>query len=224
MAEQRLESTLPGATGGNLVPGGAGAGPAAGGGPVAPLADRSAFADPEYRGSGRDFDYMRDMQQAMVNDRQGGALLLLLLMLGLLVSAAAWANYSRLEEITRGDARIIPSSREQVIQSLEGGILEEMMVREGDIVAAGQPLLRIDETKARSSYQEGYSKLIALKAAAARLRAESRGTKREFPKDVLEDEDTTRNETAIYDARKQALDEAVATATSSRALIAREIA
>ena len=60
--------------------------------------------------------------------------------------------------------------------------------------------------------------------AAARLRAESRGTKLEFPKDVLEDEDTTRNETAIYDARKQALDEAVATATSSRALIAREIA
>ena len=248
MTEQRLEAALPGASGDRLVPsapggaasagdagraapgggdGGGGAGNGSrkpgGGGPVAPLADRSAFADPDYRGSGRDFDFMRDMQQAMVNDRQGGALLLLLLMLGLLVSAAVWASVSRLEEITRGDARIIPSSREQVIQSLEGGILQEMMVREGDIVTPGQSLLRIDETKAKSSYQEGYSKLIALKAAAARLRAESRATKLEFPKDVLLDPDIVRNETDTYNARKQALDQAVATASSSRALIAREI-
>jgi len=253
VAEQRLDATLPGAAGGSLVPsgpggavsagdagesgdkgkgrsaragaGGSGGGSGAGnGGTVARLADRSAFADPVYRGSGRDFDYMRDMQQAMVNDRQGGSLLLLLLLLGLLASASVWASFSRLEEITRGDARIIPSSREQVIQSLEGGILQEMMVREGDIVAAGQPLLRIDETKAKSSYQEGYSKLVALKAAAARLRAESRGTRLEFPKDALIDPDIVRNETDTYNARKQALDQAVATATSSRALIAREIA
>ena len=186
--------------------------------------DRSAFAEPTYRGSGSDFDFMRDMQQAMVNDRQGGAFLLLLLMIGLLASAAVWANYSRLEEITRGDARIIASSREQVIQSLEGGILQEMMVREGDVVAAGQPLLRIDETKARSSYQEGYSKAIGLKAAAARLRAESRGTRLVFPPEVLEDPEVVKNETDTYNARKFALDQAVATATSSRALIAREIA
>jgi adhesin transport system membrane fusion protein len=234
VAEQRLDAALPGAAGGSLVPAGPGGGAGAvgadgtdrksGGGPVAPLADRSAFADPDYRGSGRDFDFMRDMQQAMVNDRQGGSLLLLLLVLGLLVSASVWASFSRLEEITRGDARIIPSSREQVIQSLEGGILQEMLVREGDIVAAGQPLLRIDETKAKSSYQEGYSKLIALKAAAARLRAESRGSRLEFPNDVLIDPDIVRNETDTYNARKQALDQAVATATSSRALIAREIA
>jgi adhesin transport system membrane fusion protein len=223
---------MPGAAGDNLVPAGTG-GPGSTGGAggadgagrsLAPLQDRSAFAEPDYRGSGSDFDFMRDMQQAMVNDRQGGSLLLLLLVLGLLVSAAVWANYSRLEEITRGDARIIPSSREQIIQSLEGGILEEMMVREGAIVTAGQPLLRIDQTKARSSYQEGYSKLIALKAAAARLRAESRGTKLVFPTDVLVDPDIVQNETDTYNARKQALDQAVATAASSRALIAREIA
>ena len=148
---------------------------------VAPAQDRSAFAEPAYRGSGSDFDFMRDMQQAMVNDRQWGAFLLLALVFALLGCAAVWASSSRLEEITKGDARIIPSSREQVIQSLEGGILNEMMVREGDIVTAGQPLLRIDETKARSSYQEGYSKAISLKAAAARLRAESRGTPLVFP-------------------------------------------
>ncbi len=173
---------------------------------------------------GSDFDFMHDMQQAMVNDRQKTTLLMLLLMVGLLTSAAAWAHFSRIEEITRGDARIIPSSREQIIQSLEGGILSEMMVREGEIVAAGQPLLRIDETKARSSYQEGYSKSISLKAAAARLRAESRGTKLQFPADVLADAEIVKNETDNYNARKFALDQSVTTAASSRGLIAREIA
>ena len=205
-----------GAGGTSLVAAGAPAGVA--------VRNRSAFAEPAYRGSGTDFDFMRDMQQAMVNDRQGGALLLLLLMIGLLVSAAVWANYSRLEEITRGDARIIASSREQVIQSLEGGILQEMMVHEGDVVTAGQALLRIDETKARSSYQEGYSKAIGLKAAAARLRAESRGTPLAFPPEVLADKEIVKNETDTYNARKFALDQAVTTANSSRALIAREIA
>ncbi len=186
--------------------------------------DRSAFAEPAYRGSGTDFDFMRDMQQAMVNDRQRSSALLLALILGLFCAAAVWAYYSRLEEITRGDARIIASSREQVIQSLEGGILAEMLVREGDIVNAGQSLLRIDETKARSSYQEGYSKSISLKAAAARLRAESRGTKLQFPADVLADAEIVKNETDNYNARKFALDQSVTTAASSRGLIAREIA
>jgi adhesin transport system membrane fusion protein len=152
---------------------------------------------------------MRDMQQAMVNDRQWGSLLMLLLILALLTSAGIWAYFSRLEEITRGDARIISSSREQVIQSLEGGILQEMLVREGDVVSSGQPLLRIDETKARSSYQEGFSKAVGLKAAAARLRAESRGTKLIFPEDVLADPEIVKNETDTYNARRQALDQAL---------------
>ena len=95
---------------------------------------RDTFAHPAYAGSGSDFDFMRDMQQAMVNDRQKSSFLLLVLMVALLVSAAIWAHYSKLEEITKGDARIIASSREQVIQSLEGGILAEMLVREGATV------------------------------------------------------------------------------------------
>ena len=217
MADPRMEPVVAGAT----------AGPAARGSrevaAMPPPQDRSAFAEPKYRGRGSDFDFMRDMQQAMVNDRQRGSLLLLLLILALLLAAGVWAYFSRLEEITRGDARIISSSREQVIQSLEGGILQEMLVREGDVVASGQPLLRIDETKARSSYQEGYSKAVGLKAAAARLRAEARGTKLLFPAEVLADAEIVKNETDTYNARRQALDQAVATAASSRALIAREI-
>ena len=193
-------------------------------GRLAVPADRSAFLDPQAGGGkgGSDYDYMRDMQQAMVNERQGASALLLLLIIALLVGAVTWAYLSRVEEITRGDARIIPSSREQIIQSLEGGILQEMMVREGEVVAAGQPLLRIDETRARSSYQEGLSKQQALLAATSRLRAESRGTALAFPKEVPSE--LVANETDTFNARKQALDQAVAASRASRDLIAREIA
>lgn len=201
--------------------------PAAAAAPVpvpVPVQSRDSFSKPAYAGSGNDFDFMRDMQQAMVNDRQKSSLLLLLLIVCLLAAAATWAYYSRLEEITRGDARVIASSREQVIQSLEGGILAEMLVREGATVDAGQPLLRIDETKARASYQEGYSKLISLKAAAARLRAESRGSALAFPEDVQADPEVVANETDTYEARRNALQQAITTSTASQALIAREIA
>ena len=175
---------------------------------------RDTFAHPAYAGSGSDFDFMRDMQQAMVNDRQKSSFLLLVLMVALLVSAAIWAHYSKLEEITKGDARIIASSREQVIQSLEGGILAEMLVREGATVEKGQPLLRIDETKARSSYKEGLSKVISLKASAARLRAEAH---------VLADAEVVDNETDTYNARRDSLQQAIATSKASQALIGREI-
>ena len=168
---------------------------------------RDTFAHPAYAGSGSDFDFMRDMQQAMVNDRQKSSFLLLVLMVALLVSAAIWAHYSKLEEITKGDARIIASSREQVIQSLEGGILAEMLVREGATVEKGQPLLRIDETKARSSYKEG----------------EARGTPLQFPEDVLADAEVVDNETDTYNARRDSLQQAIATSKASQALIGREI-
>lgn len=193
---------------------------------AAVTADRSAFLDPQAGGGkgGSDYDYMRDMQQAMVNERQGASALLLVLVAALLAGSLTWAYFSRVEEITRGDARIIPSSREQIIQSLEGGILDEMMVREGEVVTAGQSLLRIDETRARSSYQEGLSKVQALQATTARLRAESRGTPLVFPPELQGATQLIQNESDTFDARKQSLDQAVAASRASRDLIAREIA
>jgi adhesin transport system membrane fusion protein len=141
-----------------------------------------------------------------------------------LVAGLAWAAFSRVEEITKGEARIIPSSREQVIQSLEGGILQELRVREGDVVEAGQPLLRIDPTKADASFNEGRSKEISLRATIARLEAESRGTRLAFPPEVAAERDIVRNETQAYLARRQALEQSTATLKRSKALLEREIA
>jgi adhesin transport system membrane fusion protein len=146
------------------------------------------------------------------------------LMAAVLAAGLLWAGFSRVEEITKGVAHIVPSSREQVIQSLEGGLVQEILVREGDVVAQGQPLLRIDPTKADASFREGRSKKIALRAMAARLAAESRGTPLVFPREVADDRAIVDNETQTFRARRRAVEESTATLERSKALLAREIA
>ena len=90
--------------------------------------------------------YMRDMHQAMVAEKQNVIGVTLILLLACLGAALYWASSFQLEEITRGNAKVIPSSREQIIQSLEGGILSEMLVKEGDVVKQGQRVGAIGKT------------------------------------------------------------------------------
>ena len=171
-----------------------------------------------------DLPFASDMQEALLTERPRGPGWTLVLLLALLAAGLAWAGLSRVEEITQGDGRVVPSSREQIIQSLEGGILQEMRVREGDVVAAGQPLLRIDPTKADSSLKEGVSKRLALQAMAARLAAESRGTPLVFPAEVALDRSIVKNETQTFVARRRAVEESTGTLRRSRELLSREIA
>jgi membrane fusion protein, adhesin transport system len=168
--------------------------------------------------------YATELRQAMVNERTLSAGITLLFLIGLLAAALVWASTSKLEEITKGNARIIPTSREQLVQSLEGGIVAELMVKEGQVVNKGQPLVRIDATKAQSAFAEGKTKAIGLKASASRLRAEARGTPLEFPADVARNSEVIKNEKNTYAAKKTALDESVKTLRSSRDLIKRELA
>lgn len=171
-----------------------------------------------------DLEYASDMQQALLGERSRVSGMALGLMCAALLAGLVWAGTTRVEEITKGEARIIPSSREQVIQSLEGGILQELRVREGDVVAAGQPLLRIDPTKADASFVEGRSKELALRASIARLEAESRGTPLRFPPSVAAERDIVRNETAAFESRRRALEQGTATLKRSKQLLEREIA
>lgn len=120
-----------------------------------------------------------------------------------------WAHFARVEEITRGEAKIVSLSREQIIQSLEGGILAEMEVREGDVVEKGQVLLRIDPTRAKSSYREALSKVIGLKATITRLRSEAYKQPLVFDDIVQQDPAVIAQETRAYMARKRALEESV---------------
>ena len=84
----------------------------------------------------------------------------------------AWASWAKLDEVTRGDGKVIPSSQVQVVQNLEGGIVAEIPVREGDVVEPGEVLLRIDNVRAASDLRENRQRHLALLGALARLRAE----------------------------------------------------
>lgn len=154
-----------------------------------------------------DLDLVDDVYAATLRERQpvlrwglySVALVLLVFVL--------WAAWAQLEEVTTGNGKVIPTSREQVIQSLESGILAEIMVSEGDTVELDQPLLRIDDVRQGASVKEGQSKVDALLAAASRLRAESQGSALTFPADVQRRApDLIRNERDTFDARRRSLD------------------
>lgn len=110
---------------------------------------------------------------------------LLWTLLGCVLLFIGWAAWAQLDEVTRGDGRVVPFSRIQKIQSLEGGILDRLLVKEGDLVEVGQPLVRLDETRFLTNFQESANQASVLRAAIARLDAEVLGKKSiEFPPDV----------------------------------------
>ena len=134
----------------------------------------------------------------------------LLLASGLTVAVAlGWAATFELDEITRGQGRVIPASREQVVQSLDSGTLRELLVREGDSVQQGQVLLRIDDARAGPVYREAREKTVALSALAARLRAEATGEPLAFPRELRNERDVVERERRAYATRLQALEEQV---------------
>ncbi len=170
-----------------------------------------------------EIEYMSDMRAALLTQSSPGSKLMLYVVAALLVAFLIWARFARVEEITQGEATVISRSREQVIQSLEGGILEEMNVREGDIVKKGQMLLKIDPTRAQTSYREAYSKAVGLKATLARLRAEAFSQPLVFPPEVRGETEVVQMETKAYNSRRHALDESIAALERSYALQQKEI-
>ncbi|MGE8683234.1 MAG: HlyD family type I secretion periplasmic adaptor subunit [Acinetobacter sp.] len=135
-----------------------------------------------------------------------------------------WAWLFKLEEVSTGTGKVIPSSKEQIIQSLEGGILTKLNVKEGQIVEQGQILAQLDPTRFESNVGESESLLVASRATAARLRAEVNGTPLTFPEEVLKIPALVKEETALYHSRRANLDESVAGLEQALVLIQQELA
>ncbi|MCF3195371.1 HlyD family type I secretion periplasmic adaptor subunit [Pseudomonas bubulae] len=170
-----------------------------------------------------DAAFMNDVQESLLTQTTQGSKLVLYLIAAVLLVGLGWAYLARVEEITQGEAKIISKSREQVIQSLEGGILAQMDVQEGDVVEKGQVLLKIDPTRAEASYREGLTKVIGLKARITRLRAEAYQLPLEFDETVKTDKEVVLQETRAFNARFKALNESVSALEQTYALSMREI-
>jgi len=134
--------------------------------------------------------------------------LLLWTILGCLALFIAWAGWAQIDEVTRGEGRVVPFSRVQKIQSLEGGLLDVLLVKEGDVVKRGQPLLRLDPTHFQTSFQESSHQALALKATIARLEAEVLDKPTiGFPADVVANNAIAAAETQLFRSRRDKLQE-----------------
>jgi membrane fusion protein, adhesin transport system len=100
--------------------------------------------------------------------------------------ALVWANFAVLDVVTMGQGKVIPSSNMQIVQNLEGGIIKDIRVRQGEIVERDQILMVIDDTRFSSSFKENEVQLYALKAKMERLQAESLGREITWSKELSE--------------------------------------
>ena len=157
------------------------------------------------------------------DDEREASRMLVWVTAGVLFFGLVWAAAFSLDEITRGQGKIIPSSREQVIQSLDSGVLREMLVREGDMVEKDQVLLQMDDARTGAGYREANEKYQALLATATRLRAEANDVPLTFPKELDNEPALREQETHAYKARKQALLDSIQALDASLAAITREI-
>lgn len=145
-------------------------------------------------------DFMRDADSIIVQQEPLRARILLRALLGAFVLFIVWASLVHVDEITKGEGKVIPSRQLQVLQSLDGGIVTEILVKEGQVVQEGQVLLQVDTTRFESSVKENRSQYLSLTAKAARLRALGDGKPFIPPPEVLkEDPKTADEEQRLYE-------------------------
>ena len=124
-----------------------------------------------------------------------------------------WAAFAELDEVTRGEGRVIPTSQLQVVQSVDGGVVEELAVREGQTVEAGQLLLRIDPTRFVSTLLESRATALALQAKAARLEALGRGSTFTVPAELeREIPEIVAHERRLYETSREGIEAQIAIA------------
>ncbi|EGJ4518803.1 HlyD family type I secretion periplasmic adaptor subunit [Escherichia coli] len=177
---------------------------------------------PEEAFSEKDLALLNDLHAALQNEKHHKSFMMITMLLIFLVILVIWAWNSSLEEVTRGQGSIIPSSREQIIQTLDAGILKSMEVKEGDIVEKGQVLLTLDDTRSSAILRESEAKVDNLEAIRARLKAEAYSAGLTFPEGLAAD--LVARETTVYNIRKEALESGINNLQKSKALLDREIA
>jgi adhesin transport system membrane fusion protein len=154
-----------------------------------------------------DLLFMSEVDAAIQRKGSSIAYLLTLIIFALFVLFVLWAHFTVLDEVTRGMGQVIPSQKIQTIQNLEGGILQEILVQENQIVEKGDILIRIDNALAASQYRDAFTKAAEHEAAIYRLNVEVEGeSKLTFPEKFADtDPQVLADQKSIFDARQQQL-------------------
>lgn len=172
--------------------------------------------------SGED-QFLSAIAAAQVDEKLPRVTWVLYLLLALVIVFIAWAAWAEVDEITRAEGRIVPDGRDQVIASLEPGLLGEMMVREGDQVKKGQSVVRLDPTRIEASQNESELRRKALTATVARLRAEATGGALVFPPELKDAKALRAAETEAFESRRRLMEDSLAGANRSIGLVQREL-
>lgn len=178
-----------------------------------------------------DFAYVNDVRAAVELKTPRTSRMLLLTVAAMLVVGLVWAHFAVLDEVKRGQGRVIPSRQTQVVQTLEGGIVREILVQEGAIVKKDQPLMRIDDTNFAAQFGEVRERRAAMAARVARLEAEAAGRAPVFARELREIAPrAVEAEQSVYEARAKkvaqdidVLQKAEARLTENLGLLNREL-
>ena len=149
--------------------------------------------------------------------------LFFLMLVAFVAIAITWANFAELDEVTSGIGQVIPSGEIQVIQNLEGGIISEILVAEGDFVEAGEVLIRIDDTAAGASFRETEETYFGAQVSVIRLSAEADRKELVFPEKLVRDRpELVARERQLYDTRQAELRSSLAILAQQRSQRSRE--
>ncbi len=167
--------------------------------------------------------HLNDMADALVTKSHPILYAPLYIIIAITVLGLLVAAFTKVDEIAIADAKVVPESGVQVVSSLEGGILAELLVKEGQIVEEGEVLLKFDPKRFESQYRELDTRRMSLKTITVRLRAESRGEEPQFPKELQKAvPNFVRDEMALYRARATAFKESVDLLEKSLSLLEKE--
>ncbi|MDP3815552.1 HlyD family type I secretion periplasmic adaptor subunit [Pseudomonas sp.] len=151
----------------------------------------------------QDTEFMPEVDGTILEDSPWFTRITVWVVSSCLIVALIWANFAVLEEVTTGEGKAIPSSKIQVIQNLEGGIVTEIFVREGQVVEKGDVLLRLDDTRFISNQGETEADRLALVARVERLTAEAEGRPIAMPEEILRKApQLAEDELALYQSRQ----------------------